>query len=166
MISFVPVPVDHKFRFTQGFWKYAPPFGGKPTPDWYWDPNPGQWLNLPTSLYDISDRNWPTVTSGQWEVPDYDTIYRQWVGLPQADQDYAFWDPVRKKWMRISQRPKRVPDQGKSGPGSDWLNRQGEAIRAAKHTVFELRVQQYIGPETEASINAALDRELQRFRGR
>jgi len=66
--NWVPVPSDHKFRFSQGYSKYAPYFG-TPIPDWYWDPNPGQWLNLPKSMYDVTDVNWPLSASGRSSPP-------------------------------------------------------------------------------------------------
>lgn len=159
-MDWVPVPGDHKSKFALGWSKYGSGFGN-PTPDWYWDPTPGAWINLPTSLYDVRDVNWPAVDHEQWELPDYDTIYRQWFHLAKADQDVAYWDPRHSKWMRIAQRTSKPDPKVPTEPSVDeWRRRRFDAITAAKRVMLDLRTNRYVTPDTQREIEDALDREL------
>jgi hypothetical protein len=157
MSDLVFVPDGHEKKFDEGWRKYGHALGREPIPDWYWDPTPGTWLNLPTSIYDVSDQNWPSVKVGPVDTPDYETLFRHWLALPRTEIENAYWDPGRGKWLRIVRRippTPKVPDDGNA-------TRQA-AIRAAKATILQLRAKGYIGPDTQRVVEDALDRELAR----
>ncbi len=159
--SWVPVPFDHAFRFSQGWSKYgAYQFGQQAPPDWYWDPNPGEWLNLPTSLNDVQDKGWPAVDVPQFGTPNYDTIYTQWAGLPRDESNNAYWDPRRKKWLRVTRRtaPSKQPEDDPTVLA--WRAHRADAIRAAKATIFNLRTRQYITADTQRTVEDLLNKEL------